>query len=133
MEANLTQLTRQVPITVQDTVMLSALKILSSLMDKPMSSDGIHHQVILMLERENGELAALRWISGKPTLSQVPSLLILAPMMASGDARTKLTVETLTDTKVFAIKMVAILMHTELVLQISSGLDLVLRLILPSQ
>lgn len=120
-------------ITVLGTVMLNAHKTLSSFMDKLMFLDGTHLQVILTLEKVNGDLAVLRWISGKPTLSQALSLLILAFTMASGDARTKMTVEILTDSVEFAIKMVAISMPTELVLQISSDQALNLKLIPQSQ
>jgi hypothetical protein len=108
---------------VPDTVMLNAHKTSSSSMDKPMSMDGTHLQVIQMPVKVNGDLAALKWIFGKLTTSQVPSLLIHVTMMDYGDAKTKLIAETPIGTVEFVIKMVAILTHIELVSQISSDLD----------
>jgi hypothetical protein len=113
--------------------MLNAHKTLSSLMEKLMSSDGTHLQVTQMLEKANGDHAVLRWISGKPTLSQVLSLPILVSTMDSGNVRMKMTVVTPIDTVESAIKMVAISTLTELVLQTSTDLALASKLILQSQ
>ena len=113
--------------------MLNALKTSSSSMEKPTSSDGTHLQVTQMPEKVNGELAALKWIFGKPTPSQVPSLLIHVTMMDFGNVKMRLTVETQIDTVEFAIKMVAILTHIELESLISSDQDLPSRLIPLSQ
>jgi hypothetical protein len=86
-----------------------------------------------MPEKANGDLAVLKWISGKPTLFLVPTLLILVTTMVSGDARTKPIAETLIDMVEFAIKMVAILMLSDLESQISTDQDLNSKSILPSQ
>merc|ERR1719331_792937 len=81
------QLIRLVLNMVPDTAMPNAHKISNSSMEKPMSMDGTHHQVIQMLVKVNGDHAAPKWIFGKPTLSQVLSLPIHVPMMDSGDAK----------------------------------------------
>ena len=95
--------------------------------------DGTHLHLIQMPVRDNGVLAALRWIFGKPTQSPQLILPIHVLMTVSLDVKTKLIVETLTDIRVLsAIKMVAILTHSELVLKISSGQDLNLRSIPPN-
>lgn len=119
--------------TVPDTAMLNALKTSNSSMDKPTFLDGIHPQVTQMLVMANGDHAALRWIFGKPILSQVLSLPIHVPMMDFGNAKTRMTVETPIDTEEFVIKMVAISTLTELVSLTSSAQDLTSRLIPQSQ
>lgn len=134
MEENLLlQQTKPVLNTVLDIVMLNAHKTLSSSMERPMFSDGTHPQVTQMPEKANGDPAVLRWISGKPTLFQVPTLLILVTMMVFGDARTKPIAETLIDMVEFAIKMVAILMLSDLESPISSDQDHNSKSTLPSQ
>jgi hypothetical protein len=107
-----------------DTVMLNAHKMLNSSMDRPMSMDGTHHQVTQILEKDNGVLVAPRWIFGKPTVSQVRSLLIHASMMVFSNVITKVIAVILTDTAEFVIKMVVISTRSELESQISSVQDL---------
>lgn len=98
---------------VLDIVMPNAHRISNSSTERPMLMDGTHHQVIRIPVKVNGDLAALRWTFGKPTLSQVLLPPIHVPMMDSGDARMKVTVETPIDTVEFVIKMVVILTHIE--------------------
>ena len=59
------------------------------------------------------ELAVQRWTSGRPTLSQLPTLLIHVLTMASWLVKAK-PVETLTDTMAHATRMAATPMLTGL-------------------
>lgn len=105
-------ITKLVPNTVPVIVMLSALMILNSSMVLPTLMDGSHQAPIRMLELANMDLAALRWISGKPTLSHLRSLLIHVPSMDNTNVKELSVVITIpvamVDTMVSATRMVAI-------------------------
>jgi len=82
MEVNLSTLTiRLVPPTELDIVMLNAHKILNSSMEKLILLAGTHPRPIQMPELGNSDLAALRWISGRPTAWLKLSLLIHVKLM----------------------------------------------------
>lgn len=117
-----TKVTMLVPNTELDIVMPNAHKILNSSMDKLTPLDGHHLQPIQMPEPDNGDLAALRWISGRPTQWLKLTLLIHVPipLKEERDAKVTSAVQETTDTVESAIKMDVILTHTELVLQIST-------------
>merc|ERR1719263_1632424 len=105
---------------VLDIVMLNAHKISSLLMERQTLKDGNHLQLIQMLVPDNTVPAALRWISGRPTLSLRPTLLIHVLLMDQKDAKViKNVVLEIKDSMVSAIKMVAILTHTDLESKIS--------------
>merc|ERR1712070_1000161 len=106
-----------------DIVTLNAHKILNLLMEKLTLLDGTHHHLTQMPEQVNGVLAALKWISGKPTLSQKLSPYIHVPLTDQKNALMQLNVvlDLETDTLVSVIKMVVILTHSEQVLLTSMG------------
>jgi hypothetical protein len=114
---------------VLDIVMLNAHKISSSSMVRLMFLIGT--LLIQTPELVNGVHAAQRWISGKPTASHLLTLPIHVRLMASSDATMILTVVLKLEPVENAIKMVAILTLSELVLLISSVLDQTSRLIPP--
>jgi hypothetical protein len=73
------KVTKPVHNSELDTVMLNVHKTLNSLMEKLTLLDGSHPQLTQMLELDNMDPAALKWISGRPTLSLKLTLLIHVP------------------------------------------------------
>jgi len=123
--------TMPVPHMELDIVMLNAHKILNSSMVKLTQLDGLHPQLTQMPVPENSELAALRWISGRPTLSLKLSLLIHVPWLDQRNVKDLSAVREIKDTRVSAIKMDVISTHIEPVTTISMVQEKLL--ILPSQ
>ena len=85
------------------TVMLNALMILNSLMERLIFSIGT-----LLLPWVNMALAVPRWISGRLTEFLLPSPLILATSMVKLDVRMPTAVVILLELPVIVTKMVAI-------------------------
>merc|ERR1711998_560276 len=77
---------------------------------------GPHPQMIQTLVLESSELAALRWISGRPTASPLPLLPILALFKDSTNVPHPPSAETMPltrDIREYVIKMDVISTHTE--------------------
>ena len=93
---------------VPDTVMLNAHMTSNSLMAKLTVLTGTHLQPILTPELESGVPAAQRWISGRPTRSQLPTLPIHAPFQLNINVKIPSHVVTTqtTDSMVFATRTV---------------------------
>merc|ERR1712167_371791 len=78
--------TQLVPNMVLDIVMHSAPTTLNSLTVVLTSSTGIHPPMIQIVELENGEPAALKWIFGKPTKSPQLSLFTHVKLLLNTNA-----------------------------------------------
>ena len=80
------QATRPEPLTELDIAMLNAHMTSSLSEEKPIVTAGIHPQATQIPVPVKSDLAALKWISGRPTLSQVLTPLIHAASTAKRHA-----------------------------------------------
>lgn len=101
-----TQLTKLVLNMELDIVMLSVLMILNLFKEKPIVRTG-------KMTKVNMEAAVLKWIFGKPTNKQTPSLPILALNQEIINVQEKTVEMMLIDKMAFVIKMVSTLIPSE--------------------